>query len=247
MKKRLAKVANAILRRFGLKITSYQNFQVLEDYKNVYYSILNLPNENSSQLISLADKSKSQLKQDLFALSELNFKRNGFFVEFGATNGIDLSNTYLLETEFEWSGILSEPAKCWHTELKENRKCHIETNCVWHESGSILTFNEVDVAELSTIGLYSDSDHHHKTRKSSHSYNVNTISLTDLLKKYNAPKEIDYLSIDTEGSEYEILRSFDFSEYQFKVITCEHNFTPNRNKIYELLTQNGYSRKYISL
>ena len=65
--------------------------------------------------------SKSQLRQDLFVLSEHNFKENGFFVEFGSTNGVDLSNTYILETKFNWKGILAEPAKIWHSSLKDNR------------------------------------------------------------------------------------------------------------------------------
>ena len=63
-------------------------------------------------------------------------------------------------------------------------------------------------------------------------------------QKYNAPKNIDYLSIDTEGSEYEILKTFDFDKYNSKVITCEHNYTPARNKIYSLLSANGYQRKF---
>jgi hypothetical protein len=65
-----------------------------------------------------------------------------------------------------------------------------------------------------------------------------------MLKKYNAPKQIDYLSIDTEGSEFEILNSFNFDLYDIKIITCEHNYTPMRKKIYSLLTKNGYDRKY---
>ena len=72
---------------------------------------------------------------------------------------------------------------------------------------------------------------------------VETISLVDLLKKYNAPKHIDYLSIDTEGSEFDILENFDFNTYSFSVITCEHNYTPMRDKIYDLLTSKGYERK----
>ena len=60
--------------------------------------------------------SKSQLRQDLFVLSETNFKRNGYFVEFGAASGFQLSNTYLLEQNFSWSGILAEPAKVWHSQ-----------------------------------------------------------------------------------------------------------------------------------
>jgi hypothetical protein len=73
---------------------------------------------------------------------------------------------------------------------------------------------------------------------------VSTISLADLLGKYNAPKTIDFLSIDTEGSEYEILRNFDFNKYQFRVIACEHNFAPQREKIFALLTEKGYVRKF---
>jgi FkbM family methyltransferase len=180
-------------------------------------------------------------------LTELDFKKNGYFVEFGATNGVDLSNSYLLEKEFEWTGILAEPAQCWHQELRENRSSHIETNCVWRDSKSTLNFNEVDSAELSTISTYSSSDNHSATRKNGKNYEVSTISLLDLLEKYNAPKQIDYLSIDTEGSEFEILSNFDFAKYQFNVITVEHNYTPIRGQIFNLLTSNGYKRKYIGL
>jgi len=73
---------------------------------------------------------------------------------------------------------------------------------------------------------------------------VQTVSLEDLLKKNNAPKYIDYLSIDTEGSEYEILSAFNFDEFNIKVITVEHNFTHQRELIFTLLTKHGYKRKY---
>ena len=110
-----------------------------------------------------------------------------------------------------------------------------------------MNFNEVDNAVLSTISDFNDSDYHRSHRKGGTTYNVHTISLTDLLIKYNAPRTIDYLSIDTEGSEYEILRNFDFDRYQFNVITCEHNFTSNREKILKLLTDRGYLRKFAGI
>jgi FkbM family methyltransferase len=202
--------------------------------------------EHASKFIQYLSKSNSQLRQDLFVLSQLNFKTNGYFVEFGATDGVGISNTYLLEKEFGWKGILAEPAKYWHNNLKSNRNAHIETNCVWSESNSILSFNEVNDVEFSTIDVYSDTggDYHKQTRKFGKTYNVKTISLNDLLLKYNAPKNIDYLSIDTEGSEFEILNTFDFAAHRFNVITCEHNFTPMREQILDLLTKNGYNRVY---
>ena len=81
--------------------------------------------ENLSKTMGYLSQSHSQLRQDLFTLNQLNFKKNGFFVEFGATNGINLSNTHLLEKEFNWNGILAEPAKIYHKELFENRNCII--------------------------------------------------------------------------------------------------------------------------
>jgi FkbM family methyltransferase len=192
--------------------------------------------------------SQSQYKQDIFVLTQLGFKRNGYFVEFGATNGLELSNTYILEKQFDWSGILAEPGKCWHEELIKNRQCHIETDCVWSQSGELLKFNQVESANVSTIDLYSNlEDGHQKARRRGHTYEVNTISLLDLLDKYKAPKSIDYLSIDTEGSEFEILKNFDFSKYHFKIITCEHNHTSARENIFNLLSSKGYIRKFTKL
>ena len=230
------------LQKLGIGIVRNSTLRSFEQCEADLNFILNLPKSTSDQLALLWNESKSQLKQDLFVLAELDLKKDGYFVEFGAANGIDFSNTYLLEKEFAWNGILAEPAKVWHRALKENRNSRIETNCVWRDSDSILKFSEVDPPELSTIATYISSDYHQ--RQNELSYDVRTISLLDLLKKYNAPNVIDYLSIDTEGSEYEILRKFDFERYQFNVITCEHNRTPTREKVYKLLTRFGYVRKY---
>jgi len=68
-----------------------------------------------------------------------------------------------------------------------------------------------------------------------------------MLEKNNAPSLIDYLSIDTEGSEFDILSSHDFSKYNFSVITVEHNYTEQREKIHQLLSKKGYLRKYKEL
>jgi FkbM family methyltransferase len=204
--------------------------------------LLQASDAEAARLLKALRISKSQLRQDLFVLLQLHLKQNGFFVEFGSTNGIDFSNTYVLEKEFGWSGILAEPAKCWHQALRQNRNCHIETDCVWRDSNSSLRFNESNLAELSTISTYRSSDFHSQVRGAVREYDVKTISLLDLLEKFHAPKTIDYLSIDTEGSEYEILKDFDFGRYQFRVITCEHNFSKQREKLFNLLTRNGYRR-----
>lgn len=241
----------SVLKSFDIGLirhSSLENLRRHETAANDLDLLLSLPTEFASQLLQHLRKSKSQLRQDLFVLSQLGFRRNGFFVEFGATNGVDLSNTYLLEKEFGWSGILAEPARCWHNDLRKNRTAAIiESKCIWKNSGSTLKFNEVEVAELSTINSFSEADVHRSDRRNGRTYDVKTISLNELLEIHRAPHTVDYLSIDTEGSEFEILNSFDFSRHIFRTITCEHNFTPMRERILELLSRNGYERVYQSL
>lgn len=110
-----------------------------------------------------------------------------------------------------------------------------------------MTFNEVSNAEFSTIASFNDADYNAKERTDVKKYDVKTILLNDLLRKYNAPKDIDFLSIDTEGSEFDILSHFDFINFNIKIIVCEHNFSDKREPIFQLLTQKGYTRKYQEL
>jgi FkbM family methyltransferase len=246
-----------VLRQFGLEIASRKYIKELRATNEQLSARINevtraaddlrllqlLPEDHTLQLLKSLPGSKSQLRQYLFVLSSLNFKRNGYFVEFGAANGIDFSNTYLLETEYGWRGILAEPARCWHSALSANRRVSVETDCVWRATGETLPFREVADAKLSTLQQYSSIDFHREERQKIAEYQVPTISLVDLLDKYQAPQVVDYLSIDTEGSEYEILMAFDFDRYRFNVITCEHNFTSARERIFDLLVSKGYQRK----
>jgi len=188
-------------------------------------------------------ESKSQIQQDLWVLWELKGKTGGYFVEFGAADGKALSNTFLLEEKYGWTGILAEPMPDWHEKLKQ-RKAIVDTRCVWARSGEKMQFFCSIIPELSGLEKTADQDGHTGNRKNARRVEVETISLLDLLKEHNAPKVIDYLSADTEGSEYEILSAFDFNSYQIKLISVEHNQSATREKIYDLLTRNGYARVF---
>ena len=194
-----------------------------------------------------AEHAKSQIGQDVAALLINGFKRDGFFVEFGASNGVDLSNTALLERQFGWSGILAEPSPPWHDALKANRTCQIDTRCVWRSSGDTIEFDVVAVGELSTISAFHDSDRHRKIRSDFSRVNVETVSLADLLDQHDAPKVIDYLSVDTEGSEYDILSAFDFSTREFNFISVEHNYMPSRERVADLMKEVGYQQVFAGL
>jgi len=188
--------------------------------------------------------SRAQFGQDVFAWLACGMKRDGYFVEFGATDGVDLSNSYLLEKSFGWSGILAEPGRAWHAALRANRDCALEFDCVWRSTGDELSFRMLEEGTLSTLTAFDRSDGRRRDTRPGEVYTVRTISLMDMLEKHGAPRHIDYLSIDTEGSELEILRAVDFGKYRFRVITCEHNFTPMREKIHDLLAGHGYNRVF---
>ena len=120
-----------------------------------------------------------------------------------------------------------------------------------NEKGEII-YNGIDPEPgLSSLKKYADNgDWASKVRlKNSKKEIVETITLNDLLDFYNAPKIIDYLSIDSEGSEFDILKNFDFSKRKIYIISVEHNYHPiNRDKIHNILEKNGYKRvfEYIS-
>jgi FkbM family methyltransferase len=191
--------------------------------------------------------SKAQVRQDLFVLDELDFKSGGYFIEIGAASGVEMSNTWLLEKKFDWNGILCEPSKRYSETLPKLRSGFVENRFVWSKSGVRKQFLELGDSGLSTLTQFASQGIHGATRVSSRSltYEVQSISLNDLLIERKAPHEIDYISVDTEGSEFEILNSFDFKKWRVKIFTIEHNFEIEaREAIFDLMKRNGYVRKY---
>jgi len=184
--------------------------------------------------------SYAQLNQDTSILDYYYYKRNGFFVEVGAYDGISLSNTYLLEKRYGWTGICVEPLPEEFTKLTNNRP---ESICV-NKAAFSTSDLEVDYAVagmLSGIVEYIDC---HKEVWNAPRIKVKTITLNDILKQCHAPHYIEYLSLDTEGTELEILEALDFNLYQFGVIHLEHNgIEPRRNNIRRFLESKGYLYK----
>jgi FkbM family methyltransferase len=210
-------------------------------------TIANAPDTQPNRFLAFAmkhaDISRSQIFQDAFVLYALGSKRSGFFCDFGATNGVFLSNSYCLETNFGWTGICAEPARVWHAELRANRPgARIETDCVWSRTGDTLSFIESRSRELSTLQAFGESDGHARRRRNGVTYDVKTVSLNDMLARHNAPQGLDFLSMDTEGSELAILQTFDLARHMPKIAAIEHNYTPKRNDIFALMTAAGYRR-----
>ena len=197
---------------------------------------------------------KSQLYQDVFASFIISNNFDKTFLEFGATDGLELSNSYMLENLLGWKGVLSEPSPQWHDLLKKNRiNTKIITKCIWSETGKTLDFFMSDDGIFSTLNDFVDSDKHsmpantEARKKAGKVIPVETISLNDVIREYFDNTSPSYISIDTEGSEFKILETFNFKTYRPKVFTIEHNFTESQNKIDELLSSNGYERVFREL
>jgi FkbM family methyltransferase len=190
----------------------------------------------------LKNRAMSQLGQELWVLENTHYKRGGFFVEFGATNGILLSNTYLLEKEFGWNGICAEPNPTYYEELEKNRLCILSPECIGATTGEEVEFIFADAfgGMAKDAGLDEHCLKRQAFRDAGQTAVLTTISLNDFLNTHNSPKTIDYLSVDTEGSEFSILEAFPFNQWDIKFITVEHNFTEQRASIRSLLESNGY-------
>ena len=225
---------------------AFEQNVLIEDNKDLLSNFIN----------SIRNKEdiKSQLYQDMFASFIIGDKFEKTFFEFGATNGIDLSNSYTLERYLNWKGVLSEPSPQWHDELKKNRPyTNIISECIWSESNKELNFFVSDVGVLSSLENFKESDkismpgNTQARVKNGKNIIVKTISLNDVIEKQFNSKSPSYISIDTEGSEYEILKNFNFKKYKPLVFTIEHNFTELQLKIDKLMYSNDYIRVFKSL
>jgi FkbM family methyltransferase len=187
--------------------------------------------------------STAQLHQDLWVLAETKRKRGGYFVEVGAFDGIELSNTYLLEKEFGWTGILVEPNPDCHAPLRQHRAATISTKAISAKRGSVDFLRVQDEPEFSGIASHASDDNHARYRREhSDVISVETITLDDLLREHAAPPQIDYMSIDTEGNEFEMLSVFDFARHRVDLLSVEHNYGMREQAIEGLLREHGFRR-----
>jgi len=230
--------SNTVNRLFELAETYPNSIKVDQGIMNLYFNC----ERNLWKKTPVLSMAKSQLGQDLNVLKFYNGLKKGYFIEVGANDGITLSNTYFLEKMYDWTGLCIEPVPDNYNKLVSCRPNSICCDkAVYNVSGLILEFNIANDDDLlSGISAHLDS-HKKDVDMNKTTIKVTTISLTDLLDTYKAPKFIEYLSLDTEGSEYEILKSFNFEKYRFGLLDVEHNYIePRRTQMRELLISKGY-------
>lgn len=192
----------------------------------------------------------SQYGQDLFVLEVLEGLVGGYFLDSGAADGVSSSNTLLLESSFGWNGICIEPNRAFFPQLKKNRRCHCVQCCLYDRDGQVEFLEDARMLggildEYDPVLLrYAKQVFHLPENPDGKPVTVHKAARTvrSVLRECKAPPVLDYWSLDTEGSELAILKSFPFDEYAFRVLTVEHNRLPCRESIRVFLEGRGYRR-----
>ena len=164
----------------------------------------------------------------------LNYK-NGFFVELGANDGVRQSNTLYFEKNLDWNGVLVEPIK------KKYLKClKFRSNKNYFFNNACVSFNykdnKIKMIYSDLMSSISGKEIYNKVDAKKHAYDgkqylnknedieevwVDTKTLNNIFEEINAPKLMDFLSLDVEGSEIEVLNGINFLTYNFKFILIE--------------------------
>lgn len=182
-----------------------------------------------------------QKKQDQWVIEEVfRFRRDGYFLDLAASDGISNSNTLTLERDLGWNGIAVEANQSYFEKLIQNRSCKCVRACV-DECERLVNF--LPNGELGGI-VAADTDNNAVFRQDlireweqkQNVVRLRTRTLASILDECGAPEVIEYLSLDIEGAETRIMRSFPFARYRFLALTVERPL-PELN---EILFRNGY-------
>ncbi len=140
-------------------------------------------------------------------------KKDGYFVEVGALDGMIMSQSYLFEKVLNWKGIVVEPNPVWKDALFSHRECNVSTEAISDKQG-VSTF---ECREIPAFSGLKSSVNDARMSDIINEFDVETITLCDLFDKFNAPEEIDWVSIDTEGAELVILQQFFLENKKYKI------------------------------
>lgn len=173
----------------------------------------------------------SQYGQDKMILEILGYKKDGFFIDIGANDGISFSNTKCLE-ELGWKGICVEPDNNVFEKLVNNRKS-ININAAVGDRNGIAKFTRIVGKAQMLSGISSQYSEEHLDRVKSEvevngdkleEIEVRMVTFDELMKNVSRGRTIDYVSIDTEGSEPTILKSIDFEKWDISILSVEDNY-----------------------
>jgi FkbM family methyltransferase len=181
------------------------------------------------------DRSYAQFQQDLWVATAVGQgKTDGFYVDVGSADGVSNSNTKLLD-QMGWKGVCIDPFPA----NMQSRTCQLFRQPVFSESGKKVQFR----AAGPLGGIDSDLGKYRSAVSGAPLVEFVTATLDEILEKAKAPKQIDYMNIDVEGAEYDVLRGLSLDKYEVSSFTIEHNYEgEKRELIRKLLESKGYVR-----
>ena len=181
-------------------------------------------------------------------------KKNGLFVEVGANEpDLLLSQTFHLEKYLNWEGILIEPIGYLCDKLRDKRpraKTH-QVACTSSEKvgEAILRIpveNEIEITGHAAIEINVDHSLIHETND----IKVKAVTLNTIVEKEGVQK-VDFLSIDVEGTELDVLKGFDLWKYSPELIIVEDRLVFLSKHIYlkkfgyKLFRRTGFNNWYV--
>lgn len=158
----------------------------------------------------------------------------GVYIESGANDGVTQSNTYYLEKNKRWSGILIEPSESSFELCKQNRS----ENNIFLNCALVSNDYDSDYIEGDFDGNLMSSVNGNRRNNIGIKIKTKAKKLSDILNENNL-KKIDFFSLDVEGYEYEVLKGIDFNSHEFKFLLIEI-YKWDYKKIVDLLNTNGY-------
>lgn len=239
------KEKNKILdKKIKMSFSQVQKLKNFQKYQKDYFKIILLKNFDKLKNIDpeIVENSQAQLCQDIIYYLEFGKKNNGFFIEIGASDGLLNSNTYMFEKLMNWNGLLIESNKEIIDTLKKNRPNSkiIEAFVSGKKKKEYIYFKAKNFPEINGIEKKLGFETFYDNQEKLYSENIK-----DIFNNNNIPKKINFMSIDIEGLEVEILENIDFDKYTFDMICVEHNFDETKSKsIDKILKQNNYVKKY---
>lgn len=190
-------------------------------------------------------RSYSQEGEDMILRNIFRNKRDGFYVDIGAHHPKLFSNTYFFY-KIGWSGINVDAMPGSMDIFKKTRSRDINLEQAVSDIEQELTFYAFNPAALNTFSPELASERKQIQKfKFLFEKKIKTHKLIDILEEYVPSKtNINFMTIDVEGLDLEVLKSNDWNRYRPQVILIESlNFDfDNRanDQVYSFLTERGY-------
>ena len=219
-----------------LKVDQY-NDELIQFVK----SLIHEPSLGPRNLTKPDKIDHSQYGQSSYLDKIFDKKINGFFIEAGAYNGEDISNTLFFEIQRNWTGILIEPLpELFESIVSKKRNAYAINVCIAEKYPTVVKFRIANYKALSGISDLMSNNHKNRVGTNFKEILIPCFSLNTILASLKV-KNVDFFSLDLEGAELNVLKSLDLGNFNFESIIVEHNGEKERkDKMEKYLLQNGF-------